>query len=91
MPEPENRMLHDVASKQQRMLRARSERTNNWRMISILGVIGWSVVVPALAGVGLGLWLDRRWPEPFSWTVTLLIAGLMVGCVSAWFRIREDR
>ena len=55
-------MLRDVAAKQERMLRARSERKNNWRAIAILGVIGWSVVVPTLVGVAAGIWLDRRYP-----------------------------
>ncbi len=88
---PELKMIRDVAAKQQRMLRARREPKSNWTAISILGVIGWSIVVPALAGVAAGIWLDQRWPEKFSWAVTLLILGLAIGCLSAWFRIREDR
>lgn len=91
---PENgrqKMLRDVAAKQQRMLRARAERKANWSAITILGVVGWSIVLPTLAGVGIGVWLDQRWPARYSWSVTLLIAGLALGCVGAWLRIREDR
>lgn len=88
---PEEKMLRDVAAKQERMLRARRERGNNWRAIAILGVIGWSVVVPTLVGVAVGIWLDQRFPMRFSWAVALLLLGLVVGCTSAWFRIREDR
>ncbi len=88
---PQQRMLRDVAAKQERMLRARKEGSSNWRAISILGVVGWSVVVPTLVGVIVGAWIDRRWPARFSWAVTLLIVGLTAGCVSAWMRIREDR
>jgi ATP synthase protein I len=84
-------MIRDVSSKQQRMLRARGEKHTNWRAISILGVIGWSVVLPALCGVAIGIWLDQRWPSRISWTLTLLLAGLIIGCASAWLRIREDR
>ena len=92
MPEtPEQRMIRDVAERQRRMLRARGERHTNWRAISILGVIGWSVVLPTLAGVALGVWIDQRWPSRIPWTVTLLMLGLVVGCVSAWYRIREDK
>lgn len=95
MPErtnkPGSEMIRDVAAKQQRMLRARSETKSYWRAISILGVIGWSVVIPSLCGVAIGIWIDRRWPARISWTVTLLLVGLAIGCVSAWFRIREDR
>jgi len=88
---PEQKMLRDVAQKQQRMLRARAERKNNWRAIAILGVIGWSVVIPTLVGVAAGIWLDQHYPVRFSWAVALLMLGLVVGCASAWFRIREDR
>jgi len=88
---PEQRMIRGVGEKQRRMLRARGERTGLWSAIAILGVIGWSVVIPTLIGVAAGVWLDRRWPEPFSWAITLLIAGLAIGCASAWLRIREDR
>ncbi len=88
---PGEEMLRDVAAKQDRMLRARKERTNNWRAIAILGVIGWSVVLPSLCGVAVGIWMDQRWPARISWALTMMLAGLVVGCVSAWFRIREDR
>ncbi|HML17460.1 MAG TPA: AtpZ/AtpI family protein [Bryobacteraceae bacterium] len=91
MPEtPEQRMIHDVGQKQERMLRARAEKRGNWRVISIVGVVGWSVVVPTLAGVAVGAWIDHRWPSRFSWAVILLVAGLVLGCASAWRRIRED-
>lgn len=92
MPEtPEQRMIRDVAAKQKRMLRARRERKGAWSAIAILGVIGWSVVMPTLAGVAAGIWLDNHYPETFSWTVSLLIAGLALGCGNAWLRIREDK
>lgn len=88
---PEQKMLREVAAKQQRMLRARREKKGNWSALAILGVVGWSVVAPMLLGVALGIWLDRHWPAPFSWSVTLLLAGLVIGCITAWRRIREDR
>lgn len=88
---PQQRMVRDVGAKQERMLRARNDKSGNWRAISILGVVGWSVVVPTLIGAVLGAWIDHRWPSRLSWAVTLLIAGLATGCLSAWLRIREDR
>jgi len=92
MPEtPEQRMIRDVSAKQQRMLRARGRKETSWTALSILGVIGWSVVVPTLAGIAFGAWLDHHYPSRFSWTVILLLAGLALGCATAWRRIREDR
>jgi ATP synthase protein I len=57
-----------------------------------MGLVGWSVAVPTLAGTALGLWLDRSHPGGHSWTLALLVAGLVLGCFSAWRWVdREDR
>ena len=48
------------------------------------GLIGWSVTVPTLIGVALGLWVDKHYPSTFSWTLMLLLIGLIIGCINAW-------
>ncbi|MBC7573134.1 MAG: AtpZ/AtpI family protein, partial [Herminiimonas sp.] len=51
-----------------------------------------SVVVPTLLGAALGLWLDQRHPGGRSWTLALLVAGLVLGCFNAWHWVeKEDR
>ncbi len=58
----------------------------------MMGLVGWSVVVPTLAGAALGLWLDGRHVGTHSWTLALLMAGLTLGCLNAWHWVtREDR
>ena len=100
MPEPERkpadklspaaeRMIRQVESKQERMVRGRNHRDAVLRSIAILGVIGWSVVLPTLVGVAVGVWMDGRWPSRFSWTLILMTAGLLLGCANAWLRIRR--
>jgi ATP synthase protein I len=54
------------------------------------GLVGWSVAVPAVAGASLGVWLDRKLNDPFSWTLTLLFAGLMLGCINAWYWVKRE-
>jgi ATP synthase protein I len=54
------------------------------RGIGTFGMIGWSVAVPTVGGVALGRWLDRVAPQEFSWTVALLLGGVVVGGVIAW-------
>jgi F-type H+-transporting ATPase subunit a len=40
----------------------------------------------------LGLWLDRRFPGGRSWTLALLVVGLTIGCLNAWFWVsKEDK
>jgi ATP synthase protein I len=63
-----------------------------WFGLGMFGLVGWAVAVPTLAGVALGLWLDALLDDPFSWTLALLLAGVTLGCVNAWYWVsRESR
>ena len=55
-----------------------------WFGLGMSGLIGWSVTVPTLVGAALGIWVDRRYPSAYSWTLMLLLIGLVVGCCNAW-------
>ena len=82
-----------VGSKAARKLRTkRRPAPGVWFGVGMMGLIGWSVVVPTLLGAALGLWLDRRYPGGRSWTLALLVAGLALGCWNAWQWVaREDK
>lgn len=82
-----------VGAKARRKLKARRIETPGvWFGLGMMGLIGWSVVVPTLLGAALGLWLDRHYPGGRSWTLVLLVAGLCLGCLNAWHWVsREDR
>jgi O-antigen ligase len=45
----------------------------------------------AVAGVAIGTWIDRRWPDGVSWTLMMLTLGLLVGCWNAWGWITMER
>ena len=63
-----------------------------WFGLGMTGLIGWSVAIPTLLGAALGLWLDKHYPGPHSWTLTLLFIGLIIGCVNAWHWVtKEDK
>jgi ATP synthase protein I len=55
-----------------------------------MGIVGWSVAVPTLLGAALGFWLDKQYPQTFSWTLTWLIAGLCTGCIIAWYWVAKQ-
>ncbi len=82
-----------VGTKAERKLRARRHAPQGvWFGLGMMGLIGWSVVVPTLLGAALGAWLDTRYPSVHSWTLTLLIIGLIVGCANAWHWVaKEDK
>jgi ATP synthase protein I len=83
----------DVGAKAARKLKARRNPTPGvWFGLGMMGLIGWSVVVPTLLGAALGIWLDHRHPGGHSWTLALLVAGLAIGCFNAWHWVaKEDK
>lgn len=86
-------LADQVGAKAARKLKARRSGTPGvWFGLGMMGLIGWSVVVPTLLGAALGLWLDRHYPGGRSWTLALLVAGLTLGCMNAWHWVsREDQ
>ena len=81
----------EVGAKAARKLKARRNSTQGvWFGLGMMGLIGWSVVVPTLLGAALGLWLDRRHPGAHSWTLALMIAGLSIGCLNAWHWVTQE-
>ncbi len=81
-----------VGAKAGRKLKARRHPAQAWFGLGMMGLIGWSVAVPTLLGAALGIWLDARHPGGHSWTLALLVAGLVLGCVNAWHWVaKEDR
>ncbi len=74
-----------VGAKATRRLRAQRHKPDSvWTGFAFFGLIGWSVVVPTLIGAAIGLWLDQHHPGDRSWTLVLLVAGLVLGCLNAW-------
>jgi ATP synthase protein I len=93
MSKSEPTLAEEVGAKAARKLRARRHPTPGvWFGLGMMGLIGWSVVVPTLLGAALGLWLDRQHPGTHAWTLALLMAGLAIGCWNAWQWVaKEDR
>lgn len=68
----------------------RAHTRSPWMGLSLMGVIGWSVSVPTLLGVALGVWIDANYASPYSWTLMLLIAGAAIGCFNALYWVRRE-
>ena len=80
-----------VGAKAARKLKARRNSTHGvWFGLGMMGLIGWSVVVPTLAGAALGIWLDKHYPGEHSWTLALLVARLLIGCFNAWRWVAKE-
>ncbi len=74
-----------VGAQAARKLKAQREATKSvWFGLGVSGLIGWSVTIPTLIGAALGIWVDRHYPSKYSWTLMLLLMGLIIGCLNAW-------
>ncbi len=81
----------DVEAKRSRKLNARDEGERSaWFGLGMFGLVGWSIAVPTLLGIAMGVWIDDRWPSRFSWTLMLLVFGVIVGCLNAWWWVTQE-
>jgi len=79
-----------IGVKAARKIKARKSTQGVWLGLGMMGLVGWSVVVPTLLGAALGIWLDKHHPGDRSWTLALLVAGLAMGCLNAWFWVAKE-
>lgn len=92
-PTSDRRLAEQVGAKAARKLHARRNGAPGvWSGLGMMGLIGWSIVVPTLAGAALGIWLDAQHPGAHRWSLALLMAGLVLGCLNAWRWVaQQDR
>ena len=79
-----------IASKSDRKLKARKEAKNLWVGLGMFGMVGWSVAIPSLLGIGLGVWIDTHIQSKYSWTLMFLVIGVALGCFNAWYWINKE-
>lgn len=58
--------------------------------LGMFGLVGWSVALPTVLGIALGIWLDSRSTSGYSWTLMLMIGGLLLGAITAWYWVRRE-
>lgn len=81
-----------VGSKAQRKIRARQKGTvGAWSAFGAMGAVGWLVALPVVLGSLFGAWLDYRWPAKINWTITMLGAGLAIGCLFAGIWMNREK
>jgi ATP synthase protein I len=80
-------------------VRTRRRRRERWQRegersigqnLAMIGALGWTIVLPTLAGIFAGRWLDRHFNAGIFWTLGLLVAGLALGCTLAWKRMHSE-
>lgn len=88
----ERDLAAQVEKRSRRKLKARRRRGDSpWFGLGMFGLVGWSVSIPILIFLALGIWIDRHSSGPFSWTLMLLVLGVILGSIHAWFWITKER
>jgi ATP synthase protein I len=81
-----------LEARQRRKLRAlRRGDQSVWFGFGMFGLVGWSVAVPTVLLTALGVWIDASSKSRYSWTLMLLVIGVCLGCVNAWFWLNKER
>lgn len=89
--DPSNDLLDAVERKERRKLRAQAEgKRSIAHGFGMFGMVGWSVAVPTLLGIALGVWIDSRSGSRYSWTLMLMVIGLVMGAVNAWYWVSRE-
>lgn len=88
--EKKRSLLRLIGNKQERKLRARREPDGVWFGLGMFGLVGWSVAIPTLLGIALGVWLDGKLHDRYSWTLMGLAVGIVLGCLNAWFWVQRE-
>jgi ATP synthase protein I len=81
-----------LEARQRRKLRAlRQGDRSVWFGFGMFGLVGWSVAVPTVLLTAVGVWLDAHTRNGYSWTLMLLVIGVGLGCLNAWFWLTRER
>lgn len=87
----ETHFIRKVNQQADRKLKAqRQAQKHVWQGLGMMGIVGWSVAVPTLLGLALGLWLDNAYPGAYAWTLNFLLLGMIVGCLIAWHWVSKE-
>ncbi|MCB1848533.1 MAG: AtpZ/AtpI family protein [Halieaceae bacterium] len=89
---PDNdELARRVEQQAQRMQRAERDRPTLLAQTVYLGSLGLMFILPVIAGVYLGHWLDGKLAGySMRWTLSLLFAGLVIGGFNVYWLIRSQ-
>jgi len=90
---PDNHKRLEQAVRTRRARRERWQREGERSLaqnLAMIGSLGWTIILPTLAGILAGRWLDHTFNSGIFWTLGLLVAGLAVGCTLAWNMMHSE-
>ena len=87
----EEELEETVRIKSERKIRFRNKNRKGLLYgLGMFGLVGWSVAIPTLIMLALGIWIDQNYQSPYSWTLMLLVLGISIGCLNAWYWVSRE-
>ncbi|GCD52937.1 MULTISPECIES: AtpZ/AtpI family protein [Acetobacter] len=84
-PSPREEMEAALIRNERRMKQAQTDTdVSVSQHLARIGVLGWTILTPPLAGLLIGRWLDRHIGSGVAFSALLLFAGFAGGGFSAW-------
>ena len=85
------RLRKNIEKQAQRMAQAEKDRPTLLAQTVFLGTLALLFVLPVVAGVYLGHWIDSQLEGySYRWTVSLLVTGVFVGGMNVYLYIRKN-
>lgn len=90
-PKYQDQLSEQVAKKELRKIKDRNNQDRSiWFGLGMFGLVGWSIAIPTLIGITVGLWIDRTFEHNYSCTLMSLFVGLVIGCSIAWYWVKRE-
>lgn len=89
MKENQDKFKEKIENESEKKIRSRKEGDQILFGLGAFGIVGWSIAVPTVALTFLGLYFDRISTTEISWTITMMLAGLGIGCFNAWYWVKD--
>jgi ATP synthase protein I len=85
----EEELLEKIKKESAKKIRSKKEGNEIMFGLGSFGIVGWSIAIPTILGIAGGAYLDRNYPQGFSWTLTLLFSGVILGSFNAWYWVKD--
>jgi ATP synthase protein I len=88
--DPKKDLVQHVKWDVNKINKAKKEKSTVLAQTIYLGTLGFVFILPIIAGAYLGVWLDSKLKGfSISWTINLIIIGVIVGAVNVYLLIKE--
>lgn len=85
----EEALLEKIEKDAAKKNKAQEEGSEIMFGLGLFGIVGWSIAIPTILGIALGVFLDKKIPQSFSWTISLLFLGVIIGSLITWRWLSE--